>query len=233
MTGILVQLILSWLLLWRIEKSNLSVLGLYPTRQRLFYFSFFFLLAAACSVSGFGLRMWLAGHRWQLNPSLNIGETLLAVWWNIKSVMFEELLFRGALLYLLIKKMGAGIAIIVSAIAFGIYHWFSQEILGNPMQMLYTFAITGTMGLLLAYGFVKKFSLFIPLGIHLGWNLSQSVVFSESVLGNQLLVPVKNIPPVELTYFFYYCILFLPLTAVLVIPFFILKKMKPAESPKK
>ncbi len=97
------------------------------------------------------MRMLFAKQQWELNPRLTANLILTGVWWNIKSVFFEELIFRGVLFYILIKKLGPVKAIIMSAVAFGIYYWFSHGVIGNPVPMAITFVITGTMGLVYAY----------------------------------------------------------------------------------
>jgi membrane protease YdiL (CAAX protease family) len=224
MIGIIFQLVISWILIWFFEKGNLGVLGFFPTKKRLMDFILFFFITAACCSSDFIMRMSFAGQQWKLNPNLSIALISEGVWWNIKSVMFEELIFRGVLFYILIKKLGAMKAIIISSIAFGIYHWFSQNAWGNAGQMAVLFLITGIMGLLYAYGYAKTFSLYIPIAIHLGWNLTRSVIFSETVIGDQLLVQVKPVPEVQVSYFTFLCILLLPMLSALLINFFVLKR---------
>ena len=226
MIGIIVQLALSWLIIWFFAKDNLSVLGLLPTKRRLFDFLLFFLVTAICCSLDFFMRMYFADQQWKLNPEFSANLILTGTWWNIKSVLFEELIFRGVLLYILIKKLGLAKAIIISAIAFGIYHWFSFEQFGNVQQMAITFVITGTMGLLYAYGYAKTFSLYIPCAVHLGWNLTRSVIFSDSVIGEQLFVQVKPVPNIEVSYFIYFCILLLPMISALLINYLLLKKRK-------
>jgi membrane protease YdiL (CAAX protease family) len=226
MLGIIVQLAISWLLVWLFEKGNLNVLGFFPTKRRLLDFGLFFLITAACCSSDFFMRMLFAKQEWEFNPNFSSSLMLTGIWWNIKSVLFEELIFRGILFYILIKKLGAAKAIIISATAFGVYHWFSQEVIGNITQMAITFLITGIMGLLYAYGYAKTFSLYIPSAIHLGWNLTRSVIFSEGNIGDQLFVQVKPVPEVNVSYFIYFTILFLPMISALLIDFWILKKRK-------
>ncbi len=224
MVGIIVQLALSWLIIWLFNKSNLNVLGFFPTKRRLLDFGIFFFVTAFCCASDFFMRMYFAEQQWKLNPNLSISLILNGLWWNLKSVLFEELIFRGVLLYILIKKLGAIKAIIISAIAFGIYHWFTYEIIGDIKQMAIIFVITGTMGLLYAYGYAKSFSLYIPCAIHLGWNITRSVIFSETVIGEQLLVQVKPVPDVQVSYFIYFVVLLVPMLSALVINFLLLKK---------
>ena len=230
MLGILVQLLISWLIIWLFEKGNLNVLGFYPTKKRLLGFALFFMVTALCCSSDFFMRMLFAKQQWHLNPKLTADLILTGIWWNIKSVLFEELIFRGVLLYILIKKLGQAKGIIISAIAFGIYHWFSHGVIGNPAQMAITFFITGTMGLVYAYGYAKTFSLYVPCAIHLGLNLTTSVIFSNSIIGDQLFTQVKPVPEVQVGYFIYFCIVFIPMLSALLINFFLLKRMKQADT---
>lgn len=231
MLGIIVQLAISWLLVRLIEKSNLKVLGFFPSKRRLLDFAIFFFITAACCSSDFFIRMLFAKQEWKLNPAISANLLFTGIWWNIKSVLFEELIFRGVLLYILIKKLGATRAIIISAIAFGIYHWYSHEVIGNVKQMAVTFLTTGIMGLLYAYGYAKTFSLYIPCAIHLGWNLTRSFIFSEGNIGNQLFVQVKPVPEVNVSYFIYFMILLFPMLSALLINFLLLKKRKQSEAP--
>ena len=120
-------------------------------------------------------------------------------------------------------------AIIVAAIAFGIYHWFSFEIIGNITQMAIVFVITGAMGLLLAYGYAKTFSLYIPCAIHLGWNFTQNFIFSQGPIGNGIFVQVKPVPILSVSYFIYFTIIFFPMVSMLVINYILLKRRKKVE----
>lgn len=103
-------------------------------------------------------------------------------------MLFEEFIFRGALLYIVIKKLGVKVACIISAICFGIYHWFTFELFGNPVQMIFIFILTGIWGATFAIAFVKTKSLYMPIGLHFGWNFISTVIFSQGPLKNQLLV---------------------------------------------
>jgi uncharacterized protein len=224
MLGIIIQLLISWLIIWLFEKGNLNVLGLFPGKKRLAGFVLFFIVTSLCCSSDFFMRMLFAKQQWELNPKLTTNLILTGVWWNIKSVLFEELIFRGVLLYILIKKLGHAKAIVISAIAFGMYHWFSHEVIGNITQMAITFFITGTMGLVYAYGYSKTFSLYIPIAIHLGWNLTSSVIFSNSILGDQLFTQVKPVPEVQVGYFIFFCIMVIPLLSAILINYFMLRR---------
>jgi uncharacterized protein len=224
MLGIIVELAVSWILLWLVEKKNLSVLGLVPKRRRILQFSLLFIIAGLCCASGFLLRMYY-GERWVINPSFTFSQFMDAVWWNLKSVLYEELIFRAAILYIIIKRIGAGWGIILTSIAFGIYHWFSFEVLGNIPAMIMFFLVTGAMGLVLAYAYWKTWSMYAAIGIHLGWNVVQQVVFSGGPIGKQVLVQVPTVP-VRVSYFESVIVFFLPMASALLVSFLLLKKMR-------
>ncbi len=165
-------------------------------------------------------------QNWAINPDLSLNLVLNGIWFTIKSVLFEELIFRGVLLYILIRKLGAVKAIIISAIAFGIYHWFSHELWGNPAQMAIEFFVTGAMGLVLAYGYAKTFSLYIPIAIHLGWNMVQMVVFSGDAIGQQIFIRQEQETEVVLSYFSFFVITLSPLLSCLLINAWLIRKQK-------
>ncbi|MEY4931175.1 MAG: hypothetical protein RI909_1899 [Bacteroidota bacterium] len=224
MVGIIMQLALSWLVIWFFEKGNLSVLGMKPTRQRFIDFMVFFLVTATLCASGFFLKMLIAKQQWQLNPQFDVHTIVNGVWFNIKSVLFEELIFRGVLFYVLVKKLGATKAMIISSNAFGIYHWFSHELFGNPQAMIIEFIITGAMGVVLAYGYVKTWSLYIPIAIHLGWGIVQQVVFSSGPIGQQLFVEIMPRPIITVSYFSFFFMQLFPLVSTLVINYLMIWK---------
>jgi len=204
------------------------VLGLFPTKQRLKDFALFFMITAICCASGFFMRMYF-GERWAINPVFATKLLMAGLWWNIKSVLYEELIFRGVILYILIRRLGFVKAIIISAVAFGIYHWFSYEVFGNAKQMIMIFIITGTMGLLYAYGYSKTFSLYIPCAIHLGWNFTHGFIFSEGSIGNGVFILVKPERVVTVSYFIYFIVTYFPMLSAILINFFLLKRRKQVE----
>jgi uncharacterized protein len=229
MIGIIVQLALSWLIVWFFEKGDLRFLGLYPSKKKLLDFLLFFIITGVCCATGFFLKMLIAKQQWVINPDLNALLILKGIWFNIKSVLFEELIFRGVLFYILIKKLGSTKAIIISAAAFGVYHWFSHELFGNMQAMIIEFIITGAMGLVLAYAYSKTYSLYIPIAIHLGWGIVQQTVFSDGPIGHQLFIEVMPKPVLTISIFSFLVMLLLPVISALLIDYLILRKRKQVE----
>jgi membrane protease YdiL (CAAX protease family) len=95
----------------------------------------------------------------------------------------EELVFRGAILYILISKIGSSRTILLSAILFGVYHWFSFGVIGNLMAMLFVFIGTGLMGYAWALAFSKTNSIFLPFGLHLRMELHFKFYFLKKTVG--------------------------------------------------
>jgi len=187
MLGIIVALAISWLLLFLIEKKNILSLGFLPIAKRLKQFFIGFLITAIlCAIVQYSESL-LKSSTWVLNEKITSQIILKAFWWDLKSVLTEELIFRGAILYILIQKIGSNKGILISAIAFGIYHWFSFGVLGNIVAMILVFLGTGLMGYAWAWAFAKTKSIMLPLGFHLGWNFIHNTIFSKGPLGELVL----------------------------------------------
>lgn len=186
MIGIIL-IILSWLML-RLQRRPLSALGFDRPGRRFAELLIGLLVAGAFAGSQFLLTAFLAGFDWVVNPQFRPALLVESLRWNVNSVLFEELLFRGYLLYKAIEYLGARKACLLSAVAFGIYHWFSYEIFGQWTTMLYVLLMTGTFGWMLAWAFARTGSIFLPIGLHLGWNLVTILIFSNGPLGDQWLI---------------------------------------------
>lgn len=143
-------------------------------------------MACLCIITQIILTQ-ISSSTWTLSKDLNLAKLFSSFYFDINSVIFEELLFRGVILYLLIKHLNKRIGVILSAIAFGIYHWYTGGVLGNTMAMLVVFIVTGFMGYVFAVAYAKTKSLILPFGLHLGWNLVNHNIFSNGPNGVMIL----------------------------------------------
>jgi membrane protease YdiL (CAAX protease family) len=190
MLGVIVVFILSWLLLWFFSREHITALGITPTGQRLKEFSFGLIIMAILCTINLVWQSYFKGFTYAINPEYGIRDGMHGTWWTFKAALFEELIFRGAILYLLIKKIGVVRACIIASIAFGIYHWFSYNIFGRGIiPMIYVFLVTGAGGWMFAYAFAKTKSLYAPLGLHFGWIVISIVFLSSGPLGDSLFIP--------------------------------------------
>ena len=209
MLGLLIILIISFLLL-KLFKIKFSAFGFRPTKKRIIDFGVGFTAAALMCGIYFSLIISIFDYQIELNSNYDLTGFLSGSFWTLKSVLTEELLFRGALLIIAIKYLGELKAIIISSIIFGIYHWFSYNVFGSLMPMLNTFIITAMGGFMFAYAFAKTRSLYLPIALHFGWNLISICVFSEGPLGEQLLISSGG-DPMGYSYFFFLFLQIVPL----------------------
>jgi membrane protease YdiL (CAAX protease family) len=227
MLGIITITALSWLLLHFIQHQNILVLGFLPVSKRLKQFLIGFILSAIlCALTQY-LESWLKSSSWALNENISTGIIFKSWWWDIKSVLTEELIFRGALLYILIQRIGTQKSILISATAFGIYHWFSYGVFGNIIPMIFVFIGTGLMGYAWAWAFSKTQSILLPFGLHLGWNFTYNTIFSKGPLGELLLISKGG---TELTDWasllnFSSSLIIVPIMVLIFVRFFVKKEM--------
>ncbi|MGY3211012.1 CPBP family intramembrane glutamic endopeptidase [Mucilaginibacter sp. HD30] len=221
--GLLVELSISWILLLLVEKKDLRVLGIIPTQKRLIQLLTGFVIAACCCGFYYFVQTLLSGSSWFVNKSYTLPKFLSGTWWTMQSVLYEELIFRGALLYIAIKKLGSKWACILSAVCFGVYHWFSMGAFGNVVFMVYLFIGTGIMGYVLAVAYVKTNSLYLPIALHFGWNMVTNIIFSSGPNGPQLLTSTKG---THYTLFENIIVLLVQFFVLPVVMFFYMKRLK-------
>lgn len=123
---------------------------------------------------------WLTfdGFAWETDDLVTVlGGTLgmLAVFifvgWN------EELLSRGYHLQTLASGLNLFWGVVISSAVFGLLH------LGNPNATWVSAAGIFFAGLFLAYGYLTTKQLWLPIGLHIGWNFFEGVVFGFPVSG--------------------------------------------------
>ena len=168
-----------------LDKRSITSLGLKLDRQVLadVVVGFFipFLVMGLIFLTEWSLG-WLTldGFAWQtdviltviLNTILYLG-ILLIVAWN------EELLFRGYRLQNFSDGLNTTWGVLLSSVWFGIAH------LANPnTDAKFSVAIGIFLaGVFLAYGYLSTNQLWLPIGLHLGWNFFEGVVFGFPVSG--------------------------------------------------
>jgi len=212
-------LLLCWFTIYLSEKRNIFHQWLLPARLRGSEFLLGLIFSIAlCLLTQFFLSQ-LGDRTWHLSNDISIGKLTFSLLYDFNSVVSEELLFRGSILYFLIKYWKTGPAVLISASVFGIYHWFSFGVWGNLAAMILVFVVTGLMGYVFAVAYVKTKSIILPIAIHLGWNWINNTVFSNGPNGTKLLEADKTVPLEGLNTIF-------SLGIYLIIPFLILAFIK-------
>jgi membrane protease YdiL (CAAX protease family) len=95
------------------------------------------------------------------------------------AAVVEEVLFRGFLFRTIRDIGGTWIAVAVSAAVFGALHAF------NPgASAISTLAIALEAGVLLALSYAATNRLWLPIGLHAGWNFAEGSIFGTAVSGH-------------------------------------------------
>ena len=118
------------------------------------------------------------GFAWPFRPlSVVLGQSLLFLLIFIFIGWQEELLVRGYYLQTLASGTNLFWGVLLSSVIFGLMH------LGNPSATWFSAAGIFFAGLFLALGYVRTGQLWLPIGLHLGWNFFEGIVFGFPVSG--------------------------------------------------
>ncbi len=93
-------------------------------------------------------------------------------WWSLGFYMVallvaaigEEMIFRGYAFQLLVEKIGPFATVLPVAVLFGLAHG------SNPYASTLGIFNTILWGILLGYAFLRSHDLWLPIGLHYGWN---------------------------------------------------------------
>nr|BFD81750.1 type II CAAX endopeptidase family protein [Streptomyces sp. Xyl84] len=91
----------------------------------------------------------------------------------------EELMFRGLLFRLVERGTGTYVALVLSGVVFGASHLLNED-----ATVLGAVAIAIEAGGTLAAAYIATRSLWLPIGLHFGWNFAESGIFGTEVSGN-------------------------------------------------
>lgn len=173
-----------WLARTAFDRRSLVSLGLRMNRRALPDLFFGFLLGGVLiGIIYLTLRAggWLqvTGTAWQFMPAAQVVALTLVslVSIGLLTGWTEELIFRGYLLQNLAEGINVIWAVLISSLLFGLFH------LANPH-----FSLTGFIGIILAgvmmaMGWLRTRQLWLPIGLHAGWNFFESTVFGFPVSG--------------------------------------------------
>ncbi|NBH09822.1 type II CAAX endopeptidase family protein [Amycolatopsis sp. SID8362] len=109
----------------------------------------------------------------------------------------EELLFRGVLFRIIEERTGTWIALVLTAVLFGSSHLFNEH-----ATLWGALAIAIEAGGLLTSAYIATRKLWLPMGVHFGWNFAAAGLFGTEVSGNgtpQGLLDAVTSGPVAVT----------------------------------
>jgi membrane protease YdiL (CAAX protease family) len=166
-----------------LDRRSIVSLGLKPDRQMIFDLLAGIVITFVMMGIIFGLEMtagWLTieSFAWQSESISRVALSMTGVFLLFILVAWqEELLFRGYRLQNIEEGMNPIWGIILSSLWFGAGHSF------NPNATIISVVGIFLAGIFLAYGYQRTGQLWLPIGLHLGWNFFEGVVFGFPVSG--------------------------------------------------
>lgn len=141
------------------------------------------LLTGAGLTTGIFVIEWLAGWiqvrglAWQVRPPQEAAMSLyLGIIMAITAAIVEEILMRGFLLQTLEEWIGLPAAVVISSALFGVGHLLNPTATGWANYVI-PFTIT-LGGFMFASAYLFSRSLWVPIGLHLAWNLFEYQVLA-------------------------------------------------------
>ncbi len=119
------------------------------------------------------------GWAWQAVPATQVLRDLIVALLLFVAVGFhEEIISRGYHLQNIKDGTNLFWGVVLSSTIFAVLH------LGNPNSIWYATALGLFLaGIFLAYGWMRTGELWLPIGIHIGWNLFEGPIFGFPVSG--------------------------------------------------
>jgi membrane protease YdiL (CAAX protease family) len=140
-------------------------------------------LIAGFSIGGFLLILFVAGAKifgeFQMDwaPYTDLGRMALTLGILMVAAAFEELIFRGYPMQVLMKGMGPWPAMLIMSSLFGLLH------VGNMNSSVLGVFNTIVAGMMLSLAYFKTRSLWFPYGLHLAWNVGTGMVVGFPLSG--------------------------------------------------
>jgi uncharacterized protein len=148
-------------------------------------------LLGACYMSATVGIIWLLGgyefvwtHAWSV-----LFAQLLSI--GISAGVIEEILFRGILFRITEEALGTWLALALSAAVFGAVHIFNVN-----ATVVGAVAIAIEAGILLSALYVLTRRLWVSIGLHAAWNVTQGGIFGVPVSGNEASAGLLSAEPV-------------------------------------
>lgn len=181
-----------FLLMSKWDKVPLPELSVYPNRKR------FKLLCYGTFVGALMLLIVFLLNYFTGSIVVNDVQGALSKYSSISLIftamffaaVWEEIAFRGVLLQKLSEVIGIHTSCVAIALFFGVLHVLS------PLSSFQIVVSTVLSGLLLNYAYFYSGNLYLPIGIHFGWNFLNNILFSGVICKvgylNEFLAGIKN-----------------------------------------
>lgn len=123
----------------------------------------------------FGIALLMGAYRITGTASLSAAQIINLVGVVLVSMFLEELIFRGVLLQALERWLGWVPALAITSVLFGAAHLLNG-FFEPGVTLLAALAIAVEAGFFLGAAFLWRRSLWLVIGIHAGWNATESLL---------------------------------------------------------
>jgi membrane protease YdiL (CAAX protease family) len=123
-------------------------------------------IGAAAVVLGPPIVLGAAHFKPVANPEAGPGTLVFTAFILLCGAAGEELLFRGYGFQLLLRSVGPYATVFPVGVVFAALHSF------NPSASVLGIANTACFGILFGYAFLRSQDLWLPVGLHFGWNVT-------------------------------------------------------------
>lgn len=150
------------------------------------------LISAVIMALMYGVLMALGyihfeGFSWWIEDASASARFTVSGIWTMIAVLFqfivvawwEELAFRGILLQNIAKGLNIQWGVVISTLIFAVLH------ASNPDATVLSTVLIMVITLKLVYAYLKTGLLWLPVGLHLGWNFFQASVFGFASSGHR------------------------------------------------
>lgn len=173
-------LLASFVLVRYVNKKPFGAIGLWFNGRALREIGFG-CLAGFLMMAGIFLTMYISGFTSTSFTPVGVWDALSVVGGAIiffaLGAAVEEALFRGYLFQTLVQGISFFPAVLLMAMLFAVAH------LGNPNISVFGFINIALASIWLSIAYLKTRGLWLPFGIHFGWNFSQTTIFGFPTSG--------------------------------------------------
>ena len=170
--GITLYALKKYLSLYVEDKSRLSSL-------RQMYTLGIGWLVSAVYFSAIMVCLYFTGHYNITSIKLNFASQLAGLSFYLLVGVCEEVVFRGIVYRMISDKWNVVVGLIVSALLFGFLHIFND---GATVWSSLAIALNSGWFMGIAYSYHQ--TIWVPIGMHWGWNYLQGNIFGCSVSGD-------------------------------------------------
>lgn len=171
------SLLTTWLVTWLVDRQPISTVGFGGSPGKVTtQVGVGTALGLSCVSAGVALLL-AAGYVDLERRDDPIATVLGAAVLLLLAAAYEEIVFRGYCFHWLSRGIGFWPVALGTSLLFGLVH------LGNDSVTVVSFLVIVGAGVLLAWSLRVSGAIWVPIGLHFGWNAAQGLLFGMPISG--------------------------------------------------